>query len=396
MVEMDDRDGASYLNVGADISGEAPSLDFSQPSHNTDIMSIELNPSNQLAFQRPLTRTVTETLTLNNPNAEPAIFKIKTTAPKAYCVRPNSGRVDPGSSVTVQVLLQPMAQEPAEDHKCKDKFLVQSAILPSSLAHLPPADIMSEINSLDPSQIHQAKLKCVYLPVSHDAEHKQPAQTTQLAEEQIIPVQNMASTEQVKRQSTINSDEEEAYQNARKPQEQIVPEPLGSPVTPPMVSPPSFDHEDTPEQLAPEPIAEKDPVESQKVNPSPPATIVPPVLASNNNTDEVKRYENENKELRNNLQSANESILSMQKNIDSLKRELSAAQASVITLRKNDSASTASATSSGRKLASTVKPEDAVHQHLASLQVASPTEGYPPQVVAIIAFVVFLFTWLFF
>jgi hypothetical protein len=36
-----------------------------------------------------------------------------------------------------------MAQEPPEDHKCKDKFLVQSAILPSSLAHLPPADIVS-------------------------------------------------------------------------------------------------------------------------------------------------------------------------------------------------------------------------------------------------------------
>lgn len=36
-----------------------------------------------------------------------------------------------------------MAQEPPEDHKCKDKFLVQSALLPPSLAHLPPADIVS-------------------------------------------------------------------------------------------------------------------------------------------------------------------------------------------------------------------------------------------------------------
>jgi hypothetical protein len=36
-----------------------------------------------------------------------------------------------------------MAQEPPEDHKCKDKFLVQSAVLPSSLANMPPADIVS-------------------------------------------------------------------------------------------------------------------------------------------------------------------------------------------------------------------------------------------------------------
>ena len=221
---------------------------------------------------------------------------------------------------------------------------------------------------------------------------------TQLAEEENLPIQNKGSTEPVKSQSTrgVNSDEEEAYENARKQPEQIVPEPLGSPVTPPMVSPPSFNHEDVPEQLAPESVAEKAPVEAQKVNPAPPAAVVTPVNATNNNSEEVKRYESENKELRNNLQSANESILSMQRTIDSLKRELSTAQASVVTLRKNDSSSTASATNSGRKLASTVKPEDAVHQHLASLQVASPTEGYPPQVVAIIAFVVFLFTWLFF
>jgi hypothetical protein len=223
-------------------------------------------------------------------------------------------------------------------------------------------------------------------------------QPTQLAAEEKLPVQNKGSTEPVNSQSSrgINSDEEEAYQNARKQPEQVVPEPLGSPVTPPMVSPPSFDHEDVPEQLAPEPVAEKAPVEVQKVNPAPPVAVVPPINATDNNPEEVKRYETENKELRNNLQSANESILSMQRTIDSLKRELSTAQASVLTLRKNDSSSTASATNNGRKLASTVKPEDAVHQHLASLQVASPTEGYPPQVVAIIAFVVFLFTWLFF
>lgn len=36
-----------------------------------------------------------------------------------------------------------MAQEPPEDHKCKDKFLVQSTLLPSSLANMSPADVVS-------------------------------------------------------------------------------------------------------------------------------------------------------------------------------------------------------------------------------------------------------------
>jgi hypothetical protein len=63
-----------------------------------------------------------------------------------YCVRPNSGRVEPGKEVEVtgmceyngytcfkadslQVLLQAMKQEPPLDAKCKDKFLVQSVAI---------------------------------------------------------------------------------------------------------------------------------------------------------------------------------------------------------------------------------------------------------------------------
>ena len=46
----------------------------------------------------PLTRTVEETLTIRNPYSTPIAFKVKTTAPKQYCVRPNSGIVDPEST----------------------------------------------------------------------------------------------------------------------------------------------------------------------------------------------------------------------------------------------------------------------------------------------------------
>ena len=34
-------------------------------------------------------------------------FKIKTTAPKRYCVKPNSGVVDPKDEVQIAVSLQP-------------------------------------------------------------------------------------------------------------------------------------------------------------------------------------------------------------------------------------------------------------------------------------------------
>lgn len=49
----------------------------------------------------PFTRQLTKTLAIHNPHARPVGFKIKTTAPKQYCVRPNAGRVEPGETVEV-------------------------------------------------------------------------------------------------------------------------------------------------------------------------------------------------------------------------------------------------------------------------------------------------------
>jgi len=88
-------------------------------------MSVEIDPQ-ELAFQRPFNAEVTQILKIKNPNRLPVAFKVKTTAPKQYCVRPNSGRIEPGKEVEVTVILQPMKQEPSLDIKCKDKFLVQS------------------------------------------------------------------------------------------------------------------------------------------------------------------------------------------------------------------------------------------------------------------------------
>ncbi|ORY46224.1 PapD-like protein [Leucosporidium creatinivorum] len=65
-------------------------------------MSVTLSPSSQLAFQRPLTQLVKRTLAVSNHNSQPIVYKVKTTAPKQYCVRPNSGRIEPGETVEVQ------------------------------------------------------------------------------------------------------------------------------------------------------------------------------------------------------------------------------------------------------------------------------------------------------
>jgi hypothetical protein len=94
-------------------------------------MAAILDPEQQLTFQKPFTKEVVRSLLkiTNPPNSPPIIFKIKTTAPKTYCVRPNSGLIMGGEQRVVQVLLQPMETDPDDDFKVKDKFLVMTVAI---------------------------------------------------------------------------------------------------------------------------------------------------------------------------------------------------------------------------------------------------------------------------
>uniref|UniRef100_A0A1D1Z3G6 Vesicle-associated membrane protein-associated protein C16G5.05c n=1 Tax=Anthurium amnicola TaxID=1678845 RepID=A0A1D1Z3G6_9ARAE len=127
-------------------------------------MSVKLEPPSQLSFHRPFTQLVKEILVVRNPNPEPVAFKVKTTAPKQYCVRPNSGRIEANQSVDVQVILQPMKEDPAPDFKCKDKFLVQSVAITAERETLTLTDLWSTTEKQAKDSIKETKIRCVYLP----------------------------------------------------------------------------------------------------------------------------------------------------------------------------------------------------------------------------------------
>ncbi|KII86753.1 hypothetical protein PLICRDRAFT_55663 [Plicaturopsis crispa FD-325 SS-3] len=127
-------------------------------------MSVSLSPSSALGFNRPLTQLVKRSLTISNPHGQPVAFKVKTTAPKLYCVRPNSGRIEPGESIEVSVMLQAMKEEPPLSAKCKDKFLIQSTIITSEKETLPLHDIWNTTDTNEETKVHQQKLRVVYLP----------------------------------------------------------------------------------------------------------------------------------------------------------------------------------------------------------------------------------------
>lgn len=123
-------------------------------------MSVEIDPQ-ELGFRRPFTVEVSQLLKLKNPNKSPVAFKVKTTAPKQYCVRPNSGRIEPGHEVEVTVLLQAMKQDPPADTKCRDKFLVQSVPISGDLEF---SNVQTIWESVEKSQVQEKKIRVVFLP----------------------------------------------------------------------------------------------------------------------------------------------------------------------------------------------------------------------------------------
>ena len=54
-----------------------------------------------LPYSGPFSEVVTTKLTLKNPTNTHVGFKVKTTAPKQYCVRPNSGIIEPHENACV-------------------------------------------------------------------------------------------------------------------------------------------------------------------------------------------------------------------------------------------------------------------------------------------------------
>ncbi|KAG8404833.1 phosphatidylinositol-binding protein scs2 [Metarhizium acridum] len=127
-----------------------------------DILPLELN------FARPFTVEVSRTLTIRNTGTSPLAFKVKTTAPKQYCVRPNAGRIEPGNAFDVTVLLQAMKQDPPLDAKCRDKFLVQCAPIPSDKDF---SSIASVLESADKATLVERKIRVNWLAANSEDAH---------------------------------------------------------------------------------------------------------------------------------------------------------------------------------------------------------------------------------
>jgi hypothetical protein len=93
---------------------------------------LTINPEETLVFTKtPQSNTPSKILTLTNDSQVNVAFKVKTTAPKAYVVKPSYGTLRPRESQEVQIILQPQGQG-ADVSVSTHRFLVQAVPAPSS------------------------------------------------------------------------------------------------------------------------------------------------------------------------------------------------------------------------------------------------------------------------
>ncbi|XP_047524481.1 vesicle-associated membrane protein-associated protein B-like isoform X4 [Pieris napi] len=115
-----------------------------------------IEPQNELKFKGLFDQGHTTHMKLTNPTSNIVLFKIKTTAPKKYYVRPNSGVLEPNAKVDIAITPQHFYVDPNETHK--HKFMVQSVIAPDNKTNID--QVWKETL---PSQLMDYKLRCVFV-----------------------------------------------------------------------------------------------------------------------------------------------------------------------------------------------------------------------------------------
>ncbi|XP_012573547.1 vesicle-associated protein 2-2-like isoform X2 [Cicer arietinum] len=120
---------------------------------------LQIDPT-ELRFVFELKKQSSCLIQLANKVDQYIAFKVKTTSPKKYCVRPNIGIIKPKGKCDFTVTMQAQQTAPPNMH-CKDKFLIQSTVVPFGVTE---DDITSDMFTKDIGKyIEEKKLKVVLI-----------------------------------------------------------------------------------------------------------------------------------------------------------------------------------------------------------------------------------------
>ncbi|KAH8294227.1 hypothetical protein KR054_009584 [Drosophila jambulina] len=135
-------------------------------SKKPDLLSLE--PREALVFEGPFNRSVCKSLTLGNPSKKQTVaFKLKTTSPRMFFVRPNIGTVGPDAKITVDIFMQPISPDAGQK---QHKFLVQAALVSGS-----DIDLLKFWKEQKSADIWEAKIKCALVQRKQSEEQMREA-----------------------------------------------------------------------------------------------------------------------------------------------------------------------------------------------------------------------------
>ncbi|XP_058732792.1 vesicle-associated protein 3-1-like [Vicia villosa] len=135
---------------------------YEKLNNQDDNFHLQIHPQ-ELQFPFELRKQISCSLQLSNKSDNYVAFKVKTTNPKMYCVRPNNGVVLPRSTCDVTVTMQAQNETPP-NLQCKDKFLIQSIGVKMGAS---TEDITSEMFKKNSgSKIKECKLRVIFVEPS--------------------------------------------------------------------------------------------------------------------------------------------------------------------------------------------------------------------------------------
>ncbi|ETI34192.1 hypothetical protein F441_19079 [Phytophthora nicotianae CJ01A1] len=183
--------------------------------------SVILEPADSLSFHLQPQTAPQAVLTIRNVADDRQIaFKVKTTRPLRYLVRPNQGLLGPNGSASIMVILQQkdcdelLRLDPAERQLANDKFLVQSIYVDDSFYELVKTkstkEMADELTNMwartDKRALSNKKLRCRFVQDGEDTGRPaSPPSPQRASSTNVSPAKTAAASES--RFQTRQSDE---------------------------------------------------------------------------------------------------------------------------------------------------------------------------------------------
>eukprot|EP00762_Andalucia_godoyi_P005593 ANDGO_00566.mRNA.1 Vesicle-associated membrane protein-associated protein C16G5.05c len=147
-------------------------LSPSSPGSSSTTTDLVVTPS-ALFFPTPLQRPITNIVSLQNvtcqPHETPLAFKVKTTAPGRYVVKPRAGILLPGQTVHVSITLTIRDATGAilsdlQNQAMRDKFMLEFRVLEDEFVSSKPGadDDVWEKGKYDEARVTRQKVKCLF------------------------------------------------------------------------------------------------------------------------------------------------------------------------------------------------------------------------------------------